>query len=85
MKVTDLITTSAFVASFAFAASTLAGETDHFAQLDTDGNGMISTEEAAADPKLSQGWAAADANKDGQLERAEFSALEEKSKMEMGK
>ena len=85
MKITDLIATAAFVASFAFAASTLAGETDHFAQLDTDGNGMISTEEAAADPTLVESWTVVDVNQDGQLERAEFSALEEKSKSEMAK
>jgi hypothetical protein len=85
MKVTDLIATSAFVASFAFAASALAGETDQFTQLDTDGNGMISSEEAAADPTLVESWTAVDVNQDGQLERAEFSALEEKSTSEMAK
>ena len=54
-------------------------------QLDADGNGMISSEEAAADPMLVEEWATIDVNNDGQLERAEFSALEEKSKPEMSK
>lgn len=85
MKVTHLIATSAFVALSAFAANALAGESAHFTELDTDGNGMISSEEASVDPKLSEDWATADKNQDGQLERAEFSALEHKSKMEMGK
>lgn len=85
MKVIQLVVTSAFIVSSAFAASAFAGEDDRFTQLDTDANGMISSEEAAADPMLSQDWDAADVNKDGQLERAEFSALEQKSKMEMGK
>lgn len=85
MKIEQLLVTSAFVASFAFTANALAGENDQFTQLDADGNGMISAEEAAADPMLSQDWAAADLNKDGQLERAEFSALEQKSKPETGK
>ena len=80
-----MIVTSALVASFAFAAKAVAAEKDQFTQLDADGNGMISADEAAADPMLRQDWAAADVNKDGQLERAEFSALEEKTKPEMSK
>lgn len=85
MKASKLIVVSTFVASSALAATAMAGETDSFTKLDADGNGMISSEEAAADPKLSQDWDAADVNQDGQLERAEFSALEEKSKAEAGK
>jgi hypothetical protein len=85
MKIEQLLVTSAFVVSFVFAASALAGENDQFNQLDADGNGMISAEEAKVDPMLSKDWAAADLNRDGQLERAEFSALEQKSKPEMGK
>ena len=85
MKFAHLIVTSAFVASSVFAASALAGESEKFTQLDTDGNGTISSEEAAADPKLVEDWATADVNGDGQLERAEFSALEQKPNMETGK
>ena len=65
--------------------SAMAGETDRFTKLDADGNGMISSEEAAADPNLGKDWKTADVNQDGQLERAEFSALEEKSKAKTGK
>lgn len=78
MKVSKLIVASTFVASAAFAATAMAGDSDHFSKLDADGNGMISTEEAAVDPQLVLDWDNADVNKDGQLERAEFSALEEK-------
>lgn len=85
MKVSKLILTSAFAASFAFAASSMAADTDYFAELDVDGDGMISSEEAAADPTLSEAWDKADANGDGQLERAEFSAIEVKSSTEMVK
>ena len=81
MKPVNLIATSAFIVSSAFAVSALAGESAAFTQLDTDGNGMISSEEAAADPALLKDWTTADVNGDGQLERAEFSALEQKSKM----
>jgi len=48
--------------------------------LHADGDGMISSAEAAADADLRKDWDTADVNQDGQLERAEFSALEEKSK-----
>jgi hypothetical protein len=85
MKMTRLIITSAFVASSVLAAGVFAGESERFGQLDADGNGMISTEEAAVDPRLAEGWAAADVNGDGQLERAEFSALEYKPKTDTGK
>ncbi len=85
MKIERLIVASTFVASFAFAASSFAAENDQFTELDADGNGMISSEEAAADPMLILEWATIDVNNDGQLERAEFSALEEKSKPEMSK
>ena len=85
MKASKLIVVSAFVASSALAATAMAGETDRFTKLDADGNGMISSEEAAADPNLTQDWVTADVNQDGQLERAEFSALEEKSKAKTGK
>ena len=80
MKMKRLIVTTAFVASSAFAAAALAGEADHFTKLDTDGDGMVSSEEATADPILSKDWAEVDLNQDGQLERAEFSAFEQMSK-----
>jgi len=80
MKMKHLITTVAFIATSALSLSALAGEMDQFSKLDANGDGMVSSEEATADPVLSKDWAAADLNQDGQLERAEFSAFEQKSK-----
>lgn len=85
MKVKHLIVTSTFVAASAFAAGALAGESAQFMLLDADGNGMISSEEAKNDARLTEDWQAVDANQDGQLERAEFSAFEQKMKVEQGK
>jgi len=54
-----------------------AGEsTASFNNLDADGNGAISREEASNNAALSAAWNAADANQDGQLDMAEFSAVE---------
>jgi hypothetical protein len=76
MKIKQLVITTAIVAAAAVAT---AGENAYFTKLDTDGNGVLSKEEAAADPVLMESWATADANQDGQLEMAEFSAFEMKA------
>jgi Ca2+-binding EF-hand superfamily protein len=47
-----------------------------FAALDTDNNGAISAEEAQANETLSSSWTSLDANLDGQIDEAEFSAME---------
>lgn len=47
-----------------------------FKALDSDGNGGISAEEAQANETLSSSWTSLDANLDGQIDEAEFSALE---------
>jgi len=47
-----------------------------FKALDTDSNGGISTEEAQANEALSASWTSLDANLDGQIDEAEFSAME---------
>ena len=47
-----------------------------FKALDTDSNGVISTEEAATHEELSANWTSLDVNLDGQLDEAEFSAME---------
>jgi hypothetical protein len=76
MKIKQLIVFSAFIAAAAVAT---AGENPYFNKLDADGNGVLSQEEAAADPVLMENWATADINQDGQLEQAEFSAFEMKA------
>lgn len=47
-----------------------------FEQLDTNHDGLISKEEGAVREDVAALWEAADANKDGSLDAAEFSAFE---------
>lgn len=47
-------------------------ERPSFSQLDRDGDGVISAEEALANPRISNNFRAADVNGDGYLDRAEF-------------
>jgi hypothetical protein len=50
-----------------------------FESLDTDGNGYISSQEAAARPDLAKNWPTIDKNSDDQLDIAELSAFEGKT------
>jgi hypothetical protein len=56
--------------------SAAAVETVTFESLDADANGAISQDEAQSNPALSAVWEEVDTNKDGQLDEAEFSAVE---------
>jgi Ca2+-binding EF-hand superfamily protein len=47
-----------------------------FATYDTNQDGSISAEEAAADPELSKNWSTIDADENGMVDAAEFSAFE---------
>jgi hypothetical protein len=47
-----------------------------FKSLDADGNGAISAEEAQTNEALSASWETIDVNKDGQIDEAEFSAMD---------
>ena len=47
-----------------------------FQNLDADANGYVSQQEAASNADLSKQWGTLDANKDDQLDKAEFSAFE---------
>ncbi len=47
-----------------------------FSELDLDGDGYLSEEEASAVWRLEQGFSQADQDQDGQVDRAEFSAFE---------
>jgi Ca2+-binding EF-hand superfamily protein len=75
----QLTIASAFVAAL-FAGGAVASESEQFTKLDANGDGAISMEEAAVDNKLTEAWSAIDANQDGKVESAEFSAFEEMSK-----
>lgn len=58
-------------------ASGAAFADDHaFKQADTDQNGTISKQEAAALPGLSEQWDTYDLNTDGELDEVEFARFE---------
>ncbi|MGD8570019.1 MAG: hypothetical protein PVJ39_18170 [Gammaproteobacteria bacterium] len=52
-------------------------QSSKFNQLDKDGDGYISIQEATGENQLLKQWVEVDKNTDGQLEAAEFSAFEE--------
>jgi hypothetical protein len=54
------------------APATPAGQSGSFETLDSNKDGRISMPEASADPKLVEGFSAADKNGDGYLDNAEF-------------
>lgn len=65
------------VLSIAISQSAFAVEKPiTFDQLDADGNGYISKEEAAERADLNAKWATADKNADGKVDISEFSAFE---------
>jgi hypothetical protein len=75
IKKTLIISISALFAG-AVAMSSYAAESGGFETMDTNADGMISAEEAAANGALTESWGAIDVNQDGQLDAAEFSAFE---------
>lgn len=60
---------------FPFATVAWAGD-DSMKRLDSNSDGVISKEEAVDNKKLVINWDTIDSNKDGQIDRAEFSAFE---------
>ncbi|MCU7907159.1 MAG: EF-hand domain-containing protein [Candidatus Thiodiazotropha sp. (ex Epidulcina cf. delphinae)] len=75
MKKVTMKRTLVALAAAGFAVVVSAGE-DAFTKLDADADGHISVEESISDERLYQGWATADANDDGEIDAAEFSAFE---------
>jgi hypothetical protein len=63
------------LAAAGFFTAVVAGE-EAFTKLDADADGAISAKEAIASESLYKGWETADANQDGQVDAAEFSAFE---------
>lgn len=59
------------------AASSAAFAASDFDNLDVDGNGTISKEEATADAVVLTQFDTLDVNKDGELTKEEFALLEE--------
>jgi Ca2+-binding EF-hand superfamily protein len=60
------------IAALLFASSVVFADEDLLATLDTDKDGRISVEEAAADPSLSAVFTEMDVNKDGYLTPSEL-------------
>lgn len=72
----DALAAAAGKAASAATEAAGAAGADRFSKLDTDGNGVISAEEVQADENLSANLGTIDKNGDGQIDQAEFSALE---------
>jgi Ca2+-binding EF-hand superfamily protein len=75
MKKTNMTQAAMALLTAGFLTAAVASE-DTFMKLDTNEDGYISAQEAAADETLHQRWETTDANQDGQIDAAEFSAFE---------
>lgn len=63
------------IVAFGFSTAAFAQDLPSFEEVDTNRDGMISAEEAAAVEALD--FATADTNQDGVIDRAEYAALSE--------
>jgi Ca2+-binding EF-hand superfamily protein len=73
MKKRTLATMIGMVSGLALSTALYAGD---FASFDTNQDGSISAEEAAMDAELSKNWSTIDADENGMVDAAEFSAFE---------
>lgn len=69
---------------YAGTATGAGGSRVGFGSLDVNRDGYLSKDEAAEAPRLIDNWQSADANDDGRLDRAEFSAFEPKMEEQSG-
>lgn len=76
MSKMPIVTTLAALALVAGTAVQAEDTKSLFQTLDSDANGYISNEEAAANPELHARWQELDADKNNQLDMSEFSAFE---------
>lgn len=65
----------AFVTAGLFATAASAGGDKSFSDLDKDGDGQISQQEASG--KLKDNWEQVDADGDGNVDQSEFSVFEQ--------
>lgn len=77
-----LLVASILVSGVSFAADKAA---DKFKSLDKDGDGQVSTEEAASDSELTSHFATLDKNADGKLSADELKAAEHGKKVHEAK
>jgi len=64
-----------FASAFLTGAA-VAGEKMGYSELDVDGDGAITAEEAKGSMELTESWEKIDANADGVVDESEFSAFE---------
>lgn len=78
MKKTYLSTLLGLFGSLVLSTALFAGEGAgvDFGALDTNQDGSLSAEEAASDLELSKSWSVIDADENGVIDAAEFSAFE---------
>ncbi|MES9944657.1 MAG: hypothetical protein B6D77_18970 [gamma proteobacterium symbiont of Ctena orbiculata] len=74
MKKRTLVMMMGMVSGLALSTALVAGGA--FTTLDVNQDGSISAEEAAASPELSKNWSTIDADENGMVDAAEFSAFE---------
>jgi Ca2+-binding EF-hand superfamily protein len=76
MKKKTMTQTFVALAAAGFITAAVAGGEAEFSKLDADADGYISAEESLNDEALYKGWSDVDANSDGKVDPAEFSAFE---------
>ncbi|MBI5460571.1 MAG: hypothetical protein HY941_00110 [Gammaproteobacteria bacterium] len=76
MRKTHMTTTIATLVLLAGGPVQARQQSADFQTLDTDANGYISQEEAAANPDISTRWMNLDTDKNNVLDKSEFSAFE---------
>ena len=79
MKTTTTILAALFATALSGAAFAQDGEMPKFADLDANGDGAITEDEAGAAPQVMEQWTALDANGDGQVSEEEFANLKGQS------
>ena len=75
-RIAALIFAGLFATGSALASGMEHSQKKDFQALDTNGDGVISQQEADANPELASNWQQADKNADGQVDMSEFSAFE---------
>jgi len=78
-----LLLTMIFATAAAYAADAPGPGKPSRPKLDSNGDGVVTREEAQAYPRLTADFDVADANKDGQLDAAELQTHREKMRVEM--
>jgi hypothetical protein len=78
MKKNYLALMLSLIGSLMLSTALFAGEETKmdFGSLDTNQDGSLSAEEAAASPELSSNWIVIDKDENGVVDQAEFSAFE---------